>query len=86
MNYGDSEHFLTRQLVRLVLGIAAMLLFALIDYRRWLVYAPLFYVVSLALLVVLFTSMPFVSPVHGSRRWIQLGFFFFSHLIWLAMR
>ncbi|HNR67568.1 MAG TPA: putative lipid II flippase FtsW [bacterium] len=78
MNYGDSEHFLTRQLVRLVLGIAAMLLFALIDYRRWLVYAPLFYVVSLALLVVLFTSMPFVSPVHGSRRWIQLGFFSFQ--------
>ena len=73
LNYGDSEHFLARQLVRLVLGVVVMLIVASIDYRRWLVHAPLFYVLALMLLILLFTHLPFVHRVNGSSRWFQLG-------------
>ncbi|MGH7860343.1 MAG: rod shape-determining protein RodA [Candidatus Binatia bacterium] len=61
-----------RQLVWAGAGTVAMLVFLLIDYRKFERYGYLFYVAVLTLLVL----VPAIGYLGGgSRRWIHLGFF-----------
>lgn len=73
MQFGDSSHFLLRQLIFAIIGVAAMLVISKIDYRVYARFANLGYFLSLALMLVVL--IPGVGGDRkGANRWIDLGF------------
>lgn len=63
------------QLLFWAIGLFILFWASKIDYQRWANYAIVFYAVSLVALIALF----FIgSPIRGSIRWIDLGFFRFQ--------
>ena len=69
---GDMDPWATRQMIRLVIGFAALLVVALIDLRVWMQYAYVIYGVTLALLV----GVEIAGKIGmGAQRWIDLRFF-----------
>ena len=62
--------FANRQMVWLAVGAVLMLLFAFADYRVLARLSPLFYVVTLGVLVALFVVAPARA---GAQRWLTLG-------------
>ena len=67
---GSLEPWAGPQMLRFGVGMAAMLGIAMIDIRFWRMVAPLAYVVSLALLVLV-EIMGEIGM--GAQRWIDLG-------------
>lgn len=70
--YGDATHFISRQALWAVVGIAAFSIGATFDYHRlrgWVV--PL----TLGMMVVLVLVLVVGSTVNGSRRWLRVGGF-----------
>jgi rod shape determining protein RodA len=65
--------FVSRQLLALVIGIVAMVVMAMVDYRHLRTYAPVLYVVSVLLLMVVLS--PLGTEVKGSQRWIVVAGF-----------
>lgn len=65
--------YVSRQLIALVIGIVAMVILAILDYRLLRVFAPALYGLSLVLLVL--TITPLGTEINGSQRWIVLGGF-----------
>lgn len=63
-----------RQMIFVTVGLIALFLFSLIDYRDYRAYLGIIYVVTIVLLIVVF----FFPPVQGGRRWIPLGPFNFQ--------
>ena len=59
-----------RQLVWLAIGAVLLLLFAFADYRVLARFSPLFYVVSIAVLLALFVIAPLRG---GTRSWLAVG-------------
>ena len=84
----DPGYFLKKQVAFLMLGVIAMVIAALFDYRLSKVYAPIIYgAMGLLLLVVL---TPLGDETAGAQRWINIfGFQFqpseFAKLAVLAM-
>jgi len=75
--FGDSFYFVKQQIVWTLIGFAGMFVVSFIDYKIWKKLAPVIFIVSLALLLVVF--IPGVgSKVLGARRWVNLGFFGFQ--------
>ena len=71
-NYGSAWYFFERQLVWTVLGVAAFLLVARVDYRRWRHFVrPLLIATVVMLVLVLIPG--FGVYVAGSRRWLGFG-------------
>jgi rod shape determining protein RodA len=62
--------FANRQIVWLAVGAVIMLLFAFADYRVLARLSPLFYVVTLVVLITLFVVAPARA---GAQRWLTLG-------------
>ena len=58
-----------RQLIFMLIGLAAMITLSYIDYRDYRFAAPVFYVICLGGLAAAFLF----EPVNGVRRWINLG-------------
>ncbi|MDR3590086.1 MAG: stage V sporulation protein E [Negativicutes bacterium] len=72
VNFDDSYYFLKRQIVWVVLGIAAMLFTMSIDYHVWRRLAkPVMLVTLLLLILVLVPGLGKV--VNGARRWLGFG-------------
>lgn len=69
----DPGYYAKRQLINLAVGLGGMVLAAVIDYRYWRAYAPLFYVAGLLLLGLVLT--PLGTTVNGSQSWLNLGGF-----------
>jgi rod shape determining protein RodA len=65
--------YVNKQLVALVVGLVAMSVAAIADYRWTRTYSPLLYGLALVLLVAVLT--PIGTEVNGSQRWINLGGF-----------
>jgi rod shape determining protein RodA len=65
--------YISRQLLALVIGIAAMAVMAMVDYRHLRTYAPVLYVVSVFLLLVVLS--PLGTEVKGSQRWLVVAGF-----------
>jgi rod shape determining protein RodA len=65
--------YVSRQLLALVIGIVAMVVMAMVDYRHLRTYAPVLYVVSVLLLMLVLS--PLGTEVKGSQRWIVLAGF-----------
>ena len=67
----NSHYFVERQAIFVVLGIAAMYVVSLIDYRRLEIVATPFYVIGLLSLVGIFVVG---SSSLGAQRWYSFGF------------
>jgi len=69
---GDDYHYLKRMIIFGVLGAFAMFLAAVIRYDTWTKYWPVYYVLSVAALILVFTPMG--VSMGGVRRGLWLGF------------
>jgi cell division protein FtsW len=90
----DSMHYLLLQLSGVAIGIVLFAIAAKVDAERWRGWAwPL---LALAILLLLIPVLPVshrIAPViHGSRRWVNIGFLFQSSelaklavIVWTAM-
>lgn len=76
-DYGDLFYFFRRQLIFIVSGFFLMFIFSHIDYRRYLRHSRKLVLFSLILLLLVLFPV-FGETVHGSRRWLNLGFFNFQ--------
>ncbi len=69
-SFQDEAYYLKKQLVAVIIGLAAMILVANIPYHFWERFATLAYVVSMALVPLVLTPLGVSS--HGARRWINI--------------
>lgn len=70
--YNDPLHYLRRQGLAVVLGLAAMLVISKIDYHVWIHFGNLAYLLAFGLCVVVL--IPGVgNEAKGSARWLPLG-------------
>lgn len=67
---GDEFHFVSQQLLGAGLGVVALAIASRIDPRRWIDHAPLLYLLTLALLVLVWSPLGIESG--GARRWVDL--------------
>lgn len=70
--FGDPFHFLKRQALWAVLGVAVMFVVSRLDYHLWVRLGPWF--AAGAMLLLLLVLVPGLgNPINGSRRWFRLG-------------
>jgi len=69
-SFGDAAYYLKKQLVAIVIGLAAMIIVANLDYHRWEKYALLGYIVAMAMVPLVKTPLGVTS--HGAARWIRI--------------
>ena len=90
----DSMHYLLLQLSGVAIGIVLFAIAAKVDAERWRGWAwPLLAVAILLLLIPVLPVSHRIAPViHGSRRWVNIGFLFQSSefaklaaIVWTAM-
>jgi len=74
---GGNYYYLNRQLVFMAIGIVAMIVFSLIDYRLWRKLALPLMIAALFFLAIVLLPY-FASPSHGANRWIIYGPFNFQ--------
>ncbi len=70
LKMGTPFYYLERQGVFAVIGIAAMIFFARVDYHVWRRFAVIFMLGMIVLLVLVFAIG---TASHGAKRWIQIG-------------
>ena len=70
---GDMYYFVKRQMMWLVIGGAALVVAATVDYRVWARWWPWLYGLAVVLLVLCFVP-PIGMKINGAWRWINLGF------------
>jgi len=69
--YKDTYYFLKKQLMMRPIAFTAMFITANIDYRKLGKWSPIFVVVSIVLLILVF--VPGIgTSVKGARRWLDL--------------
>ena len=72
--YGNSYHFVERQLIAAIIGIILMLIISKIDYKKYAKWANLLYIFSTILLLLVL--VPGLSkPANGANRWIKIPIF-----------
>ena len=74
--YENSNYLLTRQLFFALAGIVAMFAISRINYRVYLRWSYLFYILALILLIAVLT--PLGVSVNGATRWLGFGSFRFQ--------
>ena len=74
---GSNYFYLNRQLIFMAVGMVAMIIFSMIDYRVWRKLALPLMIISLIFLSIVLLPY-FASPSHGANRWIILGPFNFQ--------
>jgi cell division protein FtsW len=72
MKYGDSTHYLQRQIVWIVLGFGVLFVGSQIDYRQWKQWVPWIVLGCVGGLLLVLAVGP---QIHGARRWLTFGFF-----------
>ncbi|MDQ4090233.1 MAG: rod shape-determining protein RodA [Actinomycetota bacterium] len=72
----DPAYFLKRQAVYLVLGLIAMAVIALVDYRNIRDFVPIIY--GVAVLALLLVISPIGTSRRGTQAWFQIGGFQFQ--------
>jgi cell division protein FtsW len=70
--FNDKFHFVTQQLIGLVIGIIGLLITSKIDYHFWKKLAPIMLLGGLVLLLAVFIP-GFGVEVLGAKRWVQFG-------------
>ncbi|MBQ8894941.1 MAG: putative lipid II flippase FtsW [Clostridia bacterium] len=75
--YGDSYHYISRQLIFAVVGLVVMLLVTVFDYHQLRRFSLALLIVSVILLVLVL--IPGIGiKVNGARRWLGFGSFRFQ--------
>ena len=69
--YGNSYHFLLRQLLWLAIGLAAMFAMINIDYRR--LRQPKLVLTYCFLVLVMLVGVFFLDKAHATHRWFRVG-------------
>lgn len=72
--HGNEYHFFFRQLLYVVMGVVVAAVVSSFDYRHWRNHPSLVITFSVVVIVMLLVALA-GTPVKGSRRWIDLGFF-----------
>lgn len=70
--FGDAYYFFKEQLFGLGIGIFALYIFSLIDYRVWKRFVTPIFLLALGLLVLVLIP-GFGTSVYGATRWLQFG-------------
>lgn len=70
--HGSSYHFIARQALFAVVGVAIMLVISKIDYHFWRKFAWLLFGISTLLLIILLVMPPMLSGM-DVKRWIAIG-------------
>ena len=68
--WGDSGHFMKRQLMAIVIGLIAMVIVANIDYHFWQRFYLIGYIVSVVCIFIVLTPLGIES--HHARRWFRI--------------
>lgn len=71
---GDKYYFIKQQLIWVVLGFASLGFFSVFDYRRLQKFAPILFVLSLILLLLVFVP-GLGSAAGGAHRWLKIAGF-----------
>lgn len=75
--FGDSNYFLKKQSVSVLIGLVAFFVMLRIDYHRWRTWAVPMMIVTVVMLLLVF--IPGIGPsLLGARRWINFGFTLFQ--------
>ena len=72
MKYGDSTHYLQRQIVWMILGFGVLFVGSQIDYRQWKRWVPWIVMGCVGGLLLVLAVGP---QINGARRWLTFGFF-----------
>lgn len=70
---GDSAYYFRNHLIRVVIGLVCLAFLASKNYRFWLEWSAIFYILSLGLLIYLVLHLPFVLVRNGAASWIKIG-------------
>ena len=70
LEFGDSAHYLKRQLTAGIIGLVLMIIVANIPYHFWEKFYLLGYLISMVLVPMVLTPLGVES--HGARRWIAI--------------
>lgn len=73
-DFGDKFYYLKEQLKWLVLGSLSLAFFTIFDYRRLYFLSPIFLLISIALLAMVFIPGLGVTA-YGASRWLDFRFF-----------
>jgi cell division protein FtsW len=73
---GDSSYLFKHHLVRAIIGIAMLFIFARIDYRNLISFRKFLF--ALAVIMLLFLLVAGVETTKGATRWIKVGGFSFQ--------
>lgn len=68
-----ATEYLSRQLIAFVIGLVALVVASLVDYRKLQSYATVLY--SGSVLLLFLTLTPLGTEINGSQRWLVLGGF-----------
>lgn len=68
-DYKDAAYYLRKQLIAIIIGLAAMIIMANIPYHFWERFAVLGYVVSVILILLI---IPFGVEAGGAKRWLKV--------------
>ncbi|MEY2567240.1 MAG: rod shape determining protein RodA [Actinomycetota bacterium] len=79
----DPGYYLKRQAVWMVLGLGVMAFFALVDYRVFRDFAPVIFIATI--FVLLLVLSPFGSSSRGTQAWFQMGPFQFQPSEWAKL-
>ena len=72
LEYGDSLHFIKRQLIFCAIGIVGMLLVMRLDYQYLKYWSPFFMLLTLSALVAILVPN-FGVESNGALRWLKIG-------------
>ena len=71
VNFGNKYHYMTKQIVGVVLGFFSMVLFSFVDYHKLAKWKNWILILSFVLLLVVFIPGIGTSS-YGATRWIKL--------------
>lgn len=71
VTFGDSMHFLKRQMIWSVLGIAMLIAVSRIDYHRYAKYSKIVFILSMFLMMLVRFS-PLGVKAGGAKRWLLI--------------
>ena len=71
LEFNDPAYYFRKQALSSVIGLGAMVLFAIIPYHFWERFAIPAYLISMVLIALVMT--PLGRESHGARRWLYIG-------------
>ncbi len=71
--YGDSYHYIKRQLFFAVAGVGIMLIVAFFDYHKLRKWSFIILCIAALMLLIVLIPSPLSVKVNGARRWLNFG-------------